>query len=307
MAQNSVHLTQTLQPKPSIFEVIASDSLQTTFQPAFKRIFHVSSQHQKRNFISESNQFVIFQYLANVNPQRYGWLYQYFDEFYLCLNTVIQRHYLRSYGGSLAEVFYSLTRIRSKTDEFNDRDRFISFICVVILPYINSKLNNIIQKWSNEIDDGVPLTPKIERRKKFVVKYYKKLNGIYDLLQCFQTIAYLANISKSHSILNRLIGIHLNYLPPDPEMQWSWSDFLTGKLKSSTIVSSFIFRGLELSAFFLQFIQWWQNETTNGSLTKLPSPEAPINTLKAGGSRYLNLCPICLQRWKTPTVNRISG
>lgn len=50
MAQNSAHLTQTLQPKPSIFEVIASDSLETTFQPAFKRVAHVSHSISTNSF-----------------------------------------------------------------------------------------------------------------------------------------------------------------------------------------------------------------------------------------------------------------
>lgn len=172
---------------------------------------------------------------------------------------------------------------------------------------MNAKLANLIQKWSDELDDGIQQTPQIEKRKQFAVKWYKKLNGISDLLQCFQIIAYAANITKSHSVLNRLIDVQLNYLPPDSDLQWTWTDFLTGKLKSSTVISGVLFRTLELSAFFLQFIQWWQNETINGSLTKLPSPEAPINTVKVDDNRYLNICPICLQTWKIPTVNRISG
>lgn len=41
MAQNSVNVTQNLQAKPSIFELVAADSLQSTFYPALKRIAHV--------------------------------------------------------------------------------------------------------------------------------------------------------------------------------------------------------------------------------------------------------------------------
>lgn len=41
MAQNSAHLTHTLQAKPSIFELVAADSLQATFHPALKRIAYV--------------------------------------------------------------------------------------------------------------------------------------------------------------------------------------------------------------------------------------------------------------------------
>lgn len=41
MAQHSVHVTQNLQAKPSIFELVAADSLQSTFEPALNRIAHV--------------------------------------------------------------------------------------------------------------------------------------------------------------------------------------------------------------------------------------------------------------------------
>lgn len=42
MAERGAHLTTTLQPKPSIFEVVASDSLNQTFQPAILRLCNVS-------------------------------------------------------------------------------------------------------------------------------------------------------------------------------------------------------------------------------------------------------------------------
>lgn len=41
MAENSVHATQTLDSKPTIFELVAADSLQSTFEPALKRVAHV--------------------------------------------------------------------------------------------------------------------------------------------------------------------------------------------------------------------------------------------------------------------------
>lgn len=43
MAHNSAHVTQTLQAKPSIFELVAADSFQSTFYPALKRIAHVNT------------------------------------------------------------------------------------------------------------------------------------------------------------------------------------------------------------------------------------------------------------------------
>lgn len=42
MAQNTAHVTQTLQATPSIFELVAADSFQSTFYPALKRIAQVN-------------------------------------------------------------------------------------------------------------------------------------------------------------------------------------------------------------------------------------------------------------------------
>lgn len=41
MAEHAAHLTTTLQAKPSIFEVVAADSLQSTFNPAIHRLCNV--------------------------------------------------------------------------------------------------------------------------------------------------------------------------------------------------------------------------------------------------------------------------
>lgn len=41
---------------------------------------------------------ILFQFLVNSNPEKYGWLMRYYDEVYLCLNAVIQQHYIRCYG-----------------------------------------------------------------------------------------------------------------------------------------------------------------------------------------------------------------
>lgn len=53
MPQHGAHITQTLQAKPSIFEVVAADSLQSTFYPALKRIANVIQIKIIRNSINK--------------------------------------------------------------------------------------------------------------------------------------------------------------------------------------------------------------------------------------------------------------
>lgn len=62
-----------------------------------------------------------------------------------------------------------------------------------------------------------------------------------------------------------------------------------------------------MSAFFLQFIQWWQNEANHGDIANLPIPDAPAETFHVNSSKYAGKCPLCLQRWRMPTVISISG
>lgn len=206
-------------------------------------------------------------------------------------------------GGSLSEVFYGLSRIRSKNSNLGQLDRILAFVLAVALPYIQSKLENLISKWENDCDNGI-VDSKEAKRMRMTKKVYSISKGIHDCFQVFQYIGYLSDRNESHSILNRLIGQHLIYLPPESDIQWNWSDLFSINFHKSAVLTGMLFRALELSAFFLQFVQWWQNETSNGSLTKLPNPEPPI---QHSDQRYRSICPICLQKWQIPTVNRISG
>ena len=76
-------------------------------------------------------------------------------------------------------------------------------------------------------------------------------------------------------------------------------------LRLAAMLSTVMLRTLELSAFFLQFIEWWQNEANMGDLSKLPIPDAPPADFNS--EKYKGVCPLCLQRWLIPTAVSISG
>lgn len=208
-------------------------------------------------------------------------------------------------GGSLAEVFYSLSRIRSKTEQFSSFDKWLAFALITITPYITSKLTNLFVQWRDDCDHKI-MDAKEFKRKQIYMRVYKIGKGIFDICQLLQYVGYLSNRSDTHSILNRAVGQHLVYLSAETNLDWTWSDLFSLNFRNSAILTGMVFRALELSAFFLQFIEWWQNETTHGSLTKLPTPEPP-KPISGAAERYRNICPICLMQWKIPTVNRISG
>lgn len=178
---------------------------------------------------------------------------------------------------------------------------------MVILPYAAAKLESFRQRAKDELENAGPQQQKTKEthRKKLAVQLITYSKSLHDTMQLFQFISYMADVSKSHSIVNRCAGQQLNYLPPDATVTWTWTDLFTGKFRSSAILSGVIFRTLELSAFFLQFLQWWQNESSFSFFINLPTPDAPSDSLC--GQKYPGVCPICMQSWKIPTVNRISG
>lgn len=98
-AQSAAHLTTSSIDKPSIFELVASQSLDSTFYPALKRLAQVSQIFfvyiPMFNFVCFANSC---QYLGSVNPERYQLLIKNYDEIFLVLNGAIQHYYLQKHG-----------------------------------------------------------------------------------------------------------------------------------------------------------------------------------------------------------------
>lgn len=80
MAEKGAHLTQTSQIKPSIFDFVAQDSLNSLLYPAVKRIVDVLALR-----------YASFRKIS-CN----------FDEFYLVSHLLLQWHYLKQHG-----IFFS--------------------------------------------------------------------------------------------------------------------------------------------------------------------------------------------------------
>ncbi|KAG8276908.1 ubiquitin-protein ligase peroxin 12, variant 2 [Homalodisca vitripennis] len=77
MAEKAAHITSSLQARPSIFELIAQESLSGLLYPSFK---------------------IIVQFLESSNSQRYQWLSEWNEEVFLGINGLLQLHYLNTKG-----------------------------------------------------------------------------------------------------------------------------------------------------------------------------------------------------------------
>uniref|UniRef100_A0A182JT71 Peroxisome assembly protein 12 n=1 Tax=Anopheles christyi TaxID=43041 RepID=A0A182JT71_9DIPT len=278
MAVKGAHITPNIEIKPSLFEVLAADSLNSTFYPAIKRIVDVTT----------------------AKPTVFGGLVRYYDEFYLVFNSLVQGYYLKQYGGSLAEVFYGLTRQSLRNKTFATKDRNLSFAVLVLVPYAVRKLEKACASWKEDYENA----KHVSAHRKLIFRLLPYVQACYESVKLIHYVSYLANVTKNHSPSLRILGLGLSYLSEEEE-SWSFKDILQGKVRVGTMMSAVLLRWLELSAFFLQFIEWWQTEANVGDLSKLPIPEAPEPDSNA--KKYANVCPICLQKHIIPTAVSVSG
>lgn len=207
-------------------------------------------------------------------------------------------------GGSIWEVFYGLTRLATRSNTFGKREHRLSLLTLVLFPYLENKLSSIIAQYEEELLGESQIENK--ETKRFLVRSHKYVRAFWEMLKLVQFIRYLAKYSQSHSPILQLTGMHLTFADVEQQISpWTWSEVFRGRIKMATFLGSLLLRGLESSAFILQFLQWWYTEAENSDLTKLPVPKAPAPD--PNGETFMGICPICLQKWKIPTACSLSG
>lgn len=165
------------------------------------------------------------------------------------------------------------------------------------------KIANLIARYEEEL-----LTePNVENRqtKQVLIRTHKYFVACSEFLKLIQYLRYLTKRVPSHLPLLQLTHMYLSYGDEDNTPQWSWSELFRGRIKAATVFSGLALTALESSAFFLQFLQWWQTEAETSDFTHLPVPESPA--LDVTSDTFLGICPICLQKWNTPTACCLSG
>lgn len=156
-------------------------------------------------------------------------------------------------------------------------------------------------------EEELETEPNVDNRttKEWLIKAHKYFVALTEFWKLVQYLRYLTKRTPSHLPILQLTGIYLTYGDDETTPQWSWGELLRGKIKVATFFSALALNALESSAFFLQFLQWWQTEAETSDLTNLPVPEAP--KLDVNSDTFLGICPICLQKWNTPTACTLSG
>ncbi|KAH9503947.1 ubiquitin-protein ligase peroxin 12 [Bulinus truncatus] len=309
MAEHGAHLTSSVEvdARPNVFEVLAQQSLMSTIRPAIK--------HAVRVF-------------AEKYPHLLGKLYQYYDEIYLILDTLIEAHYLKKYGASFAENFYDLRRAPSSQPDITElsaRLQLRSLVCLTLLPYILQKCENLFEelkyKYGNSNSRLTFLKKNLTVKQRLVHLYmsvYPFLHSSWEALSLLYTLSYMFHKSRWHHPFMHLSGTELCRVDGDQMSDTSdktmpdWSTLslsdklvhLTSWLTNTT--ATCLSNGLSVGIFFLQFLEWWYSSDSNApSLTALPVPPPPEPKYLQGVK--CSVCPLCLRQRTNSTALTVSG
>ncbi|XP_041347414.1 peroxisome assembly protein 12-like [Gigantopelta aegis] len=302
MAEHGAHLTSAYSAEiPTIFEVLAQDSLMSIVRPAVKHAVRV---------------------LAENRPETFSWLLQYFDELYCLLDFTVQRYYLQKYGASFAENFYDLKRVpaNSSSSRLPKTRQWTSLVCLVLIPYVKTKVDQMFEDLRHRYGPSGRISsghhPAIRKFLQAFLAAYPYVHMTWEGACLWYQLAYMLGQGRFHSPFLHLSGTELRRLGEDdlPTQQdrkhVSWADarlaqrigIITRKSLSAAAVT--VSTSLSVGVFFLQFLEWWYSSDTNApSLTALPIPDPPQNDYQGSSC----ICPLCARTRTNDTALSVSG
>ncbi|XP_054856999.1 peroxisome assembly protein 12 [Eublepharis macularius] len=322
MAGHGAHLTtaSAFDDRPSIFEVVAQDSLMSAVRPALQHVAKV---------------------LAESNPGRYGFLWHWFDEIYTILDLLLQQHYLSRCSASFSENFYGLKRVTLRgsrrphqwlaTAGLPQKQHWKSLCLLVLIPYLKTKLEKLVSRLREEDDYSIhPPSSSWKRFYRAFLAAYPFVNLAWEGWFLAQQLCYILGKARHHSPLLRLAGVRLVRLTAEDlqalEEQLpatsttrppacSVKDQVQSAAKKALGGLAFsLSTGLSVGVFFLQFLEWWyssENQDTIKSLTALPIPPPPLHLDHGTASPLLpklkTICPLCRKIRANDTALATSG
>ncbi|KAI1393940.1 Pex12 amino terminal region-domain-containing protein [Hypoxylon trugodes] len=275
--------------KPSLFELLSEQQLNSLLPPTLRYLLTVATHRYPRYLLRALNSF---------------------DELYALAMLIIERHYLRTRGGSFTEHFYGLKREKSlqaeipratsRTPELvrealklTEKDVWKNLAVMVALPYLKRKFDE-----SHEIEaprallganyTRMPANPTLKQRfmhyyKWFIRNVYPSVHTAYYFSVIAFNLAYLFDNTKYHNPFMWLIGTRIRRM--------NAADFQAiealGKPKAGnpplTATSLFNPRTmgprllgslsvlLPTSIFALKFLEWWYASDFAKQLTRKAS------------------------------------
>lgn len=210
--------------KPSLFELLSEQQLAALLPPSLRYLLAVATPRYPRYLLPILNSF---------------------DEVYAVLMLLVERHFLRTYGGSFTENFYSLKRARvlrvrggeipraqiGAADSVREASRLASddvwknLAVLVGLPWAKRKLDESYDVHAahsgllgpgydaNRGRDGGGVKERLMRWYKwFLRNVYPSVNAAYYFSLLMFNMAYLFDGTKYHSPFLWMIGTRIRRL-----------------------------------------------------------------------------------------------
>ncbi|KAF7170052.1 hypothetical protein CNMCM5623_002620 [Aspergillus felis] len=215
--------------KPSLFELLAEQQLSDLLPPSLRYLLAVATHRHPRYLLRILNSY---------------------DEVYALLSLIVERYYLRTFGGSFTENFYSLKRervLRTKNGEIprtqigapgpvreslklRSSDVWKNLLVMVGIPYLKRKLDegydihaapqaSLILSGGPRYNpsDDLPPRPTIRQRLMYYYKWflrnvYPSVNAAYYFSILAFNLAYLFDNTKYPSPFLWLIGTRIRRL-----------------------------------------------------------------------------------------------
>ncbi|CAO2654672.1 Nn.00g114050.m01.CDS01 [Neocucurbitaria sp. VM-36] len=212
--------------KPSLFELLSEQQLASLLPPSLRYLLAISTHRYPRYLLPVLNSF---------------------DEVYAILMLLVERHFLRTYGGSFTENFYGLKRARvlkvkggeipraqlgasesvREAVRLGEGDVWKNLAVLVGLPWLKRKFDegydihaahaNLLGPGYSRDRDGLRAGASIKERLLYYYKWflrtvYPSVNAAYYFSLLVFNMAYLFDDTKYHSPFMWLIGSRMRRL-----------------------------------------------------------------------------------------------
>ncbi|KAG2190482.1 hypothetical protein INT46_011699 [Mucor plumbeus] len=209
--------------RPSLFELVAQEKLKELLQPAVQYVLAIYAQRYPRLLLRVVNNH---------------------EEFYAAIMLLVERHYLKEWGGSFAENFYGLKRVSTShldsikfaspinsqsSPALTTREITKSLLVLVGLPYVKCRLDLLYQKVSGgsassilgdneqlEMENEELASPETSTKRKLVIRLMRLFKKIYPIINFLYygsnlayNVAYLFGKTKYYTPWLHLLGLEV--------------------------------------------------------------------------------------------------
>ncbi|KAL2120447.1 hypothetical protein VTJ04DRAFT_4474 [Mycothermus thermophilus] len=268
--------------KPSLFELLAEQQLANLLPPTLRYILTLLTHRYPRYLLRIFNNF---------------------DELYALGALLVERHYLKTRGGSFTEHFYGLKRERATAAELpraasaapaavrealrlRGADLWKNLAVIVAIPYIKRKLDDAYEAdaprallgaaYNRPPPPNAPLQERARYWARVVLlrKVYPVVNAGYYLAMLAFNLAYLFDSSKYHNPLLWMVGTRIRRMGA---ADYKAIEALEEKRAAArrgahATVADRVLGGLSLALpagiFALKFLEWWHASDFAKQLSK---------------------------------------